>query len=534
MVRPRILNVDDNEIGRFTVTQMLRSADFDVDEAASGMEALSKAESLPDVILLDVRLPDLDGFEVCRRIKADPRLAGITVVHLSATSVDSQAISHGLNWGADGYLTEPISQAELIATVRAFLRIRQAESAQRLLADASRILSSALEADEVLARLAPLAVSYLGELCVVDKLDEHGEIRTVAAVRTGPSGPVILDRFPRAFSRGVDHGVVHVVASGKSDTCASLDDLEHAGLALGLADPTLLADLMPCSYVSVPLIARSRTLGVLTIVSRASEHRYTPRELPLIEDLAARSALLVDNARLYEQAQKAVAMRENLLAVVSHDLKDPLNSVLMSCEVLHESTTDTTTRRRLDIMRRAARRMDHLIHDLLDLASLDRGMLSLRREIVQLEALIDDLLETVVPQAGEKNIEIDRELVGTLAPVYCDRDRLHQVLANLLGNAIKFTPKAGRIRLRVEQVDGRVSFSVTDNGPGISDEQLPHLFDRFWQAHATSSRTGSGLGLSIAKAIVDAHGGSIRVRNHSAAGTTGSTFQVTLPIDAQA
>jgi len=171
---------------------------------------------------------------------------------------------------------------------------------------------------------------------------------------------------------------------------------------------------------------------------------------------------------------------------------------------------------------------------MLDLASLDRGMLSLRRESVSLEALIDDLLETVVPQAGEKNIEIDRELVGPLAPVYCDHERLHQVLANLLGNAIKFTPKAGRIRLRVEQLEGRVSFAVTDNGPGIPDEQLPHLFDRFWQANATSSRTGSGLGLSIAKAIVDAHGGSIRVHNHSDAGAAGSTFQVTLPIDPQA
>jgi signal transduction histidine kinase/DNA-binding NarL/FixJ family response regulator len=530
MTRARILNVDDNEIGRFTVTQMLRSSGFEVDEAASGYEALRKAESLPDIILLDVRLPDLDGFEVCRRIKADPRLAGITVVHLSATSVDAEAIAHGLNWGADGYLTEPIGQAELVATMRAFLRIRQAESAQHLLADASRILSSALEADEVLARLAPLAVSKLGELCLVDKLDEHGELCTVAAARVGPSGAVLLDDVPREFSRLASHGVVQVSVSGKSEACASLDDRERAALALGLADPDMLADLMPCSYVCVPLIARSRTLGVLAIVSRASEHRYTPRELSLIEDLASRSALLVDNARLYEEAQKAIATRDNMLAVVSHDLKDPLNSVLMSCEVLHDATDDATTRRRLDIMRRSARRMEHLIHDLLDLASLDRGMLSLRRELVPIGALLDDLMETCGALAEEKNIQIDSELTAPLTLLYCDRQRLHQVLTNLLGNAIKFTPKAGRVTLRADQNQDRVTFAVTDSGPGIPDEQLPHLFDRFWQANATSVRTGSGLGLSIAKAIIDAHGGSISVRTGAAGG---STFEFALPMGAQ-
>jgi signal transduction histidine kinase len=525
---PRILNVDDDEIGRFTVTQMLRSAGFEVDEAVNGREALAKAELLPDLILLDVRMPDMDGFEVCRQIKANPKTSGITVLHLSATQIDAQAITHGLNRGADGYLTEPIGQAELVATIRAFLRIRRAEAGQRFLAQASRELSSVLDPDEVLARLAALALSFFGELCVVDKLQPDGTLRTLSVLRASKDGGPArtLPHFPRRFLEEPEPGVLAVARSGKPAITAPIEERAQLCLLLGLDDPSVVDDLVPCSLASAPLIARHRTLGVLSIV--AHEHPFGSHDLVLLEDLAVRSALQVDNARLYEQAQQAIATRESLLAVVSHDLKDPLGNVVMSCELLAETATDEGTRRRIEIMRRSAMRMDHLIHDLLDLASLDRGTLSIERRDVVLPLLINDVHEMFAPQAAEKGIELKCNVAPGLPTLSCDRGRLHQVLSNLLSNALKFTPPRGRVQLQVQAGSGQIVFAVSDSGSGILPEQMPYLFDRFWQASRVG-RIGTGLGLSIAKGIVEAHGGVIAVRSEPGAG---STFEFKLPLSA--
>jgi signal transduction histidine kinase len=523
--RPRILNVDDDEIGRYTVTQMLLTAGFEVEEAGTGTEALAKVESLPDIVLLDVRMPDLDGFEVCRRIKANPKTAGITVLHMSATSVDSQAITHGLNWGADGYLTEPIGQGELIATLRAFLRIRQAEAAQRFLAEASGALASALEVDDLLAKLAKIAASFFGALCIVDLLDERGGLRTVASVWAGTADGESAASLARDFSETDEPSVVQVARTGRPMTGPAFTDRAKLARALALVDDAALEPLLPCTLLSAPLIARSRNLGVITVAVRSGDRQYGPRDLTLIEELAARSALLLDNVRLYEQAQKAIATRENMLAVVSHDLKDPLNSLVMGCEMLRDTASDPATRRRIEIMRRSAQRMDHLIHDLLDLASLDRGTLSVNSQPCAVDAVVDEVFETFVPLAAEKQIALKREVSSGLPPLTCDRERVHQVLSNLLSNAIKFTPKAGHVELTVRAKSGGVVFCVSDTGPGIAAEQLPYVFDRFWQANR-NARVGTGLGLSIAKAIVEAHGGTIAVRSTSG---TGSAFEFTLP-----
>lgn len=526
MHKPRILNVDDDEIGRYTVTQMLLTAGFEVDEASSGSEALRKAATLPDIILLDVRLPDLDGFEVCRRIKADPKTAGITVVHMSATSVDSQAITHGLNWGADGYLTEPIAQGELIATLGAFLRIRQAEAAQRFLAEASGALASALEVDQLLAKLASVAATFFGGLCIVDLLDERGALRTAASVWGGAEGGERAATLARDFSEIEEPGVVPVARTGQPMIGPAFTDRAALARALAVVDDATLDRLLPGAFLSAPLIARTRNLGVITVAARSTDRQYGQRDLTLIEELAARSALLLDNVRLYEQAQKAIATRENMLAIVSHDLKDPLNSMVMGCEILRDTASDPATRRRIEIMRRSAQRMDHLIHDLLDLASLDHGTLSVNRQPCAVDALIDDVFETFAPPAAERSIVLKRDVEAGLPQLHCDRERVHQVLSNLLNNAIKFTPTGGHVELTVQPDAGQIVFCVSDSGPGIAAEQLPYVFDRFWQANR-NARVGTGLGLSIAKAIVEGHGGTIAVRSTSGAG---SAFEFRLPV----
>lgn len=523
--RPRILNVDDDEIGRFTVTQMLLAAGFEVDEASTGAEALLKAESLPDLILLDVRMPDIDGFEVCRRIKANPKTAGITVVHLSATRVDSQAITHGLNWGADGYLTEPITQGELIATVNAYLRIRQAETSQRFLAEASGTLASVLDVDELLAKLASIAATFFEALCSVDVASDGGALRTMARAAAGRTDLENAAALERDFSETQEPGVVHVARTGRPVIGVTVTERAKLARALAVVDDPALEPLLPGTFLSAPLVARTRNLGVITVATRTSHRQYTPRDLTLLEELAGRSALLLDNARLYEQAQKAVATRENMLAIVSHDLKDPLNSLVMGCEMLHSTTTDPPARRRIEIMRRSAQRMDRLIHDLLDLASLDRGSFSVNRLPCAVDALVDDVFETFAALAVEKSIQLTRDVQPGIPHLPCDRERVHQVLSNLISNALKFTPKTGRVEVTVREKAGQIAFTISDSGPGIAAEQLPFVFDRFWQANR-NARVGTGLGLSIAKGIVDAHGGTISVQSITG---NGSTFEFMLP-----
>jgi signal transduction histidine kinase len=422
-----------------------------------------------------------------------------------------------LNWGADGYLTEPINQAELVATLRAFLRIRQSERSQRFLAEASRELSSMLGADEILAKLAQLTAAFFAALCSVDKLDDAGQLRNVITLRGA-------DSLPLAGRELAGSAALEVAQSGQSRH-GLLEDGAQLERIFGRGAASELQDMSPCWFLSVPLIARNRSLGVISVASHSSERQFGPRDLELLEDLAARGALLVDNARLYEQAQKAIATRENLLAVVSHDLKDPLNSVLMSCELMYESAIEPQERRRLEIMRRSALRMDRLIHDLLDLASLDGGTFSVNHAPCDVPLLIEDVLDAFLPSAMEKEIALTRELEQPLLPLSCDRSRLHQVLSNLLSNAIKFTPKAGRVILRAKNAARSVSFSISDTGPGIPSDQLPYVFDRFWQANHTR-RLGTGLGLSIAKGIVEAHGGVIRARSEP---HVGSTFEFELP-----
>lgn len=529
--KARILNVDDDEIGRFAITQMLRAAGFEVEEATNGADALRMAGTLPDLILLDVRMPDMDGFEVCRLIKSNPKTAGITVLHLSATQVDSQAIAHGLNWGADGYLTEPVAQAELIATVRAFLRIRQAEASQRFLAEASGRLAGVLDPNELLRKLASIAAEFFNTLCVVDTIDEQGALHTVAAVWTPAGQPERELTLDRDFSVTDDPGVVQVARDGRAMIGRAHSDRARMLRSLAIAQSSAgqVEELPANGIMSAPLIARARNLGVISIAPRANEPEFNSQDLAFLEELASRSALLVDNARLYAQAQAAIATRENMLAVVSHDLKDPLNSLVMGCEMLQSTVTDPATQRRLEIMRRSARRMDHLIHDLLDLASLDRGTFSVSCVQCTVDPLVNEVIEAFQPLAVEKDISLTREIAARLPQLPCDRNRVHQVLSNLLSNALKFTPKGGRVSLTAAKASAsnHIVFRVTDTGPGIPADQLPHVFDHFWQASRTS-RLGTGLGLSIAKGIVEAHGGTLRAE--STVGV-GSSFEFALPVD---
>ncbi len=229
------------------------------------------------------------------------------------------------------------------------------------------------------------------------------------------------------------------------------------------------------------------------------------------------------------QAQRATNVRDNLLAVVSHDLRSPLAVVLMNVDVMSrpsESGDRRKSKKQIESIKRAADRMNHLIQDLLDTASIDAGKLVVEQRRVAVAPLVAEAIDAMEPLAASRSLHIKGELPSDLPPIFADAGRLLQVFANLLGNAIKFAPVDGTITVRAVTVEEGVQFSVSDTGSGIPLEDQAHLFERFWQAR-TTARQGTGLGLHIVKGIVAGHGGRIWV--DSAAGT-GSTFTFTLPL----
>jgi signal transduction histidine kinase len=236
---------------------------------------------------------------------------------------------------------------------------------------------------------------------------------------------------------------------------------------------------------------------------------------------------VIEHARLFHEAQQATRARDDILAVVAHDLRNPLNTVTMAVGLLLENTPVELVedRRQVEIVRRAADRMNRMIQDLLDVKRMESGRLSMDCRSEEVGALINDTIEMLRPLAIGSSIVLESDVSADLPAVLADAARIQQVLSNLVGNAVKFTPRGGRIAVTARQVDGEIRFGVIDTGPGIPPEQVPHIFGRFWQAKP-SDRRGIGLGLAIAKGIVEAHCGRIWVESQVG---SGSTFSFTLP-----
>jgi signal transduction histidine kinase len=274
------------------------------------------------------------------------------------------------------------------------------------------------------------------------------------------------------------------------------------------------------------VIARGKTLGAITLVAAESGRHYGAADLEMAEHLARRAGLAIDNARLYGQAQEAVRAREEVVAIVSHDLKNPLNAILMSAGLLRRSSADLVrVHQQADAIERSVHRMRSLVRDLLDLARLEAGRFTLDRQSHAVGPLATEALALLQPLAQQKGLLLEADTMpAATARALCDRERVLQVFSNLVGNAIAFTPQGGRVTVQARANDSEIAFSVADTGPGIPPDEQRLVFDRFWKSR--SSRQGTGLGLSIAKGIVEAHGGRIWVESRQG---EGALFLFTLP-----
>lgn len=370
----------------------------------------------------------------------------------------------------------------------------------------------------------------LADVCFIDIRDDNGDIRRVDVAFADPKKQVELREM---ILECVPHANWHTPQTLVIESGQPMLQAEYGRVAPTetLTYARAMRLLGTHSLMVVPLKARGRILGALTFVAAESERRYGERDLAFAQEIARRSSTAIDNVRLYNEAQRAVGTRENLLAVVSHDLRNPLSSILMKACLLIRGPRGEERRSRssqaVESIQRSAEQMSRLINDLLDAASIDSGCLAIDPNEHSLSVLLSEVLASQQVTARQHELRFEPKEWGEFN-VTCDRERILQVFGNLIGNAAKFTFPGGVITVDAEVRPLEVVFSVKDTGPGITPEDLPHIFDRFWRAKKTA-HLGTGLGLSVVKGIVEAHGGRIWVDSELG---KGSCFYFTLPLQA--
>jgi PAS domain S-box-containing protein len=408
---------------------------------------------------------------------------------------------------------------------------RRAEDAQGFLASVGEALATSLDYQETLAHVTRLAVPLLGDACILD-IYVDGGAREVTVADVDPAAEdltrVMRRRYPPLFE---SHPLSEVRTTGRPLLLPELDEAAIARMTVNEEHRHMVERLRWRSATFVPLFARQHALGVLTCVSRSRQ--LDEDDLALAVELARRAALAIDNALLYARAQQATRARDEVLGVVSHDLRNPLATISMCAGALLDPTPPPLdgVRAMGEAIRHSAEWAEGIIRDLFDVTTLEAGRLALHRSVVAAWKILQWTSEQFGPHAERAGVRFTVHAAADLPQLDVDAARVEQVLLNLLGNAVKFTPRGGQIVLsaRGDAERKSVRFSVADSGVGISADDLPNIFDRFWQIHRTH-RGGAGLGLAIAKGIVESHGGSISVTSAPGAG---STFSFTLPVAPQ-
>jgi PAS domain S-box-containing protein len=410
--------------------------------------------------------------------------------------------------------------------VRDISQRKEAERAQDLLVEAGTVLAQSLDLDTTLKNIASLAVKHLADYCMVDLLGEDGQLHRVAVHAKDPARGELIRRAmaypPRLGSGSPLAQVFETRTPVVVDTTAAWLD----GVARDAEHRAVLAELGPRSAVIFPLQARGRTLGVLNLASTEPGRMARPSLVVVAQGVADRAAIAIDNARLYQEAREAVRVREDVVAIVSHDLRNPLNAISLSASsLIKREALDARTAKAATRIYAAADRAHRLIRDLLDFTQARVGGIPISPQPVELGELTRQVLEEVQSAYPERRMDLR---LGTTCPVEADPDRLAQVMANLMGNAVQHSPSDTPVRVVVRQSGEWVLFEVHNEGRPIPAELLPLLFEPFQRGREAGTGAGGslGLGLFISRQIVQAHGGRIEARSAEGQGTT---FTVWLP-----
>jgi signal transduction histidine kinase len=528
----RLLLVEDNAGDvELVATRLLaaRGVPFELVTAetlADGVAAY--AEQRPDAVLLDLNLPDSHGLETVTAFRESVPAAPLVV--LTGTADDDLAVA-ALRRGADDYLAKGDIGTELLTrTLRYAVERRRMvvslDAERRTVAtlqDIGAMLAAELDRERLVAKVTEEATRLVGAAygAFFYNLNdgERGAYQLYALSGADKSQfenfglPRVTPLFSRTF---------------RGEGTVRLDDVRldprygregpHHGMPPG--------HLPVVSYLALPVRQRDGTVVGGLFFGHPERARFTKEHEQLALGVAGWAAVAMDNARLYEEARHATRARENLLQVVSHDLRNNVHTMSGALQLLRTFVPREGSRF-LDMLERASSTMRRLLEDLVDIAAMEKGVLSVNTAPVDVQAMVEEARGLFAPLVSNKGIRLDWPDAPPLT-VPMDRDRVLQVLGNLVGNAVKFTPPGGTITLRTQADERQVRFRVEDTGAGIPAQDQPRLFDRFFRGSRPSGH-GAGLGLAIARALVQAHGGRISVESEVGKGTS---FEFTIPTTA--
>ena len=491
--QPRLLVVDDDAPSLHATSTILRAAGFEVIEATNGSDALALASQV-DLVILDINLPDIDGFEVCRKLRARADAAYLPIVHLTATSITSLDKAQGLSAGADSYLTHPADPAILVATIHALLFARRSDAIRRT-------------ADSRFRAVFELASSGIA---LMDANLDCTDVNPAFCDLAADSRTELIGRNMSSFIVDVDDnacGEINSTLRATGQWNGTLRVLRGDGLE---------------AEVEWRIVAESSDGTRIAIATDVTERRRAESE---------RDSLLAGERAARQEAERLNRVKDEFLATLSHELRNPLSAILGWVSVLQRMPGTTAEfLKGLDVIERNSRLQTHLIADLLDYAGMRFGKMNLDIVATYPAIALQSAQAVVAPLAGSKKVKLEWRVADRDSRVMGDGARLQQIIWNLVSNAIKFTPAGGTVTVEARAIGAEYEISVTDTGRGISPQFLPRLFDRFSQQDSSANKSfaGLGIGLTIVKHLVELHSGSIKA--HSPGEGHGSRFTVLLPI----
>ncbi|WP_454726315.1 MULTISPECIES: hybrid sensor histidine kinase/response regulator [Cupriavidus] len=495
--RPLILNVDDSDGPRYVKGRILQRAGFAVLEAASGHAALSLVrQHAPDLVLLDVKLPDIDGLEVCRLIKNDPDTAATLVLQTSAALTESRHRVRALDGGADSFLVEPVEAEELVSNINALLRMRRAE-------EAARQTSQALRESEALLR--QLAENLSDVLWILDPAG--GEFLFVSSAFAR-----LWDRPLDDFTHNPRRWLDWVAPAERERMATAFDAMMETG-HMDAEFPLVRGD-------GDVREVRARAFPV----SDAAGSFY--RVAGIYQDITRQK-------RAERLLQEEDRRKDDFLAMLAHELRNPLAPMRSAADLLMRCTpTREDTFKARDIIARQLHHLTRLVDDLLDISRFTQGRIVLHDDVVELRTALNTAVEAVRPLIDSRGHTLRLSVPEGPMPVRGDLVRLTQIFSNLLHNAARYTQPDGQLAIEVASDGELLTVKVRDNGPGLSPPALQAIFDPATAHHGDKpvgpgGQEGMGIGLSLVQKLVKLHGGEVHAE--SAGAGLGCTFVVTLP-----
>lgn len=399
------------------------------------------------------------------------------------------------------------------------------------LSQSSKILSSSLDYNKTLVSVADLGVPEIADWCTVDMLMGDGKIKQLALAHVDPKKIKWAKELnkkspPRDINSPT--GISQVLRTGKSGYYPFISDEILVASARTKKELTLLRKLNLRSCMIVPLNVQNKIIGTITYVASDSGRLYTHSDLTMAEEVAGRAALAIENARLFTESQKAIAIRDEFINIASHELKTPVTSLKMYTQIMHkqfQKTGNEALLAPLSKMNGQLQKLNLLIDDLLNISKIQLGKLEFHLELFDINALIHDIVESIQHNEIKHKITIE----GTLKDhVYGDKDRIGQVITNLITNAVKYSPSAQLVTIILKEDKKHTTISIQDYGIGIDKPHLEKIFERFYRVTDPNEKTfpGLGIGLYISSQIIHRHSGTIDVTSTKG---KGSTFSFTLP-----